>query len=147
MRKEIISSTIGILGGIVTNLFGGWSSGIGTLLIMMALDWVTGIMVAGVFKTSKKTTSGGLNSSIGLKGLCKKITMLIIVIVAYRFDLIIGTNYIRDAVVIALIVNEAISLFENAGLMGIRIPKVIDKAIDILRENSGEEEEENYENK
>lgn len=147
MKKELVSSIIGIFGGMVSNFFGGWSTGIVTLLIMMALDWVTGLMVAGVFKTSKKTASGGLNSSIGLKGLCKKITMLIIVIVAYRFDLIIGTNYIRDAVVIALIVNEAISLFENAGLMGIRIPKVIDKAIDILRENSGEEEEENYENK
>lgn len=147
MKKEFVSSIIGIFGGMVSHFFGGWSSGITTLLIMMALDWVTGLMVAGVFKASKKTASGGLNSSIGLKGLCKKVTMLIIIIVAYRFDLILGINYIRDAAVIGLIVNEAISLFENVGLMGISIPKVIYKAIDVLKENSGEEEKENYENK
>ena len=115
-------------------MFGGWSAGIGTLLIMMCLDWITGLMVAGIFKTSDKTQNGGLNSSIGLRGICKKAMMLILVIVAHRFDIIIGTNYIRDAVVIALIVNESISLTENAGLMGIWIPPVLKKAIDILKE-------------
>lgn len=139
MKKEIFISTIGMAGSLFAQIFGGWTTGIATLLIMMLLDWITGLMVAGVFKASDKSENGGLNSSIGLKGLCKKVMMLILVIVAYRFDLIIGTNYIRDAVVIALIVNEAISLLENAGLMGIPIPKVLTKAIDILKEKSGDD--------
>ena len=138
MKKDIVVSIIGIAGSGLAHMFGGWSAGIGTLLIMMCLDWITGLMVAGIFKTSDKTKNGGLNSSIGLRGICKKAMMMILVIVAHRFDITIGTNYIRDAVVIALIVNESISLIENAGLMGIRIPPVLRKAIDILKEKSEE---------
>lgn len=140
MHKEYMV-IIGVLGSFLSNLFGGWSSGIATLLIMMALDWITGLMVAGIFRSSKKSENGALNSSVGLKGICKKIMMLIIVVMAYRFDLIVGTNYIRDAVVIALIVNEAISILENGVLMGIPIPKVLQKAIDIMKDKAGENDE------
>lgn len=146
MRKELFISIIGVSGSMITQLFGGWTTGIATLIIMMCLDWVTGLMVAGIFKTSDKSQNGGLNSSIGLKGICKKGMMMILVIVAHRFDLVIGTNYIRDAVVIALIVNESISLLENAGLMGIPIPKILERAIDILKDKS-EGESKNEENK
>lgn len=62
---------------------------------------------------------------------------LVFVLVAYRLDLVIGTNYIRDAVIIAFIANETISLVENAGLMGLPLPEVISKAIDILQKNTG----------
>lgn len=146
MRKELFISIIGVSGSMITQLFGGWTTGIATLILMMCLDWVTGLMVAGIFKTSDKSQNGGLNSSIGLKGICKKGMMMILVIVAHRFDLVIGTNYIRDAVVIALIVNESISLLENAGLMGIPIPKILERAIDILKDKS-EGESKNEENK
>jgi len=140
MRKEYIMTVIGVLGSFVSNLFGGWSSGIATLLIMMALDYITGFLVAAIFKKSTKSTNGALNSSVGLKGLCKKVVMLIMVIMAHRFDVTIGTSYIRDAVVIALIVNEAISIFENAGQMGMKVPRVLVNAIDILKEKAGEED-------
>lgn len=62
---------------------------------------------------------------------------LVFVLVAYRLDLVIGTSYIRDAVIIAFIANETISLVENAGLMGLPLPEVISKAIDILQKNTG----------
>ena len=65
---------------------------------------------------------------------------LVFVLVAYRLDLIIGTNYIRDAVIIAFLANELISLVENAGLMGIKLPPAITKAIDILQKKSESEE-------
>ena len=61
---------------------------------------------------------------------------LIFVLVAYRLDLVIGTSYIRDAVVIAFIANELISIVENAGLMGLPMPEVITKAIDILQKKA-----------
>lgn len=61
------------------------------------------------------------------------------VLVAYRLDLVIGTTYIRDAVIIAFIANETISLVENAGLMGLPLPAVITKAIDILQKKTESE--------
>lgn len=139
MRKENVLSTIcGVIGGGVSNIFGGWSEGVSTLLLLMALDWVTGLMIAGVFHTSRKTENGALSSSVGLKGICKKVVMLFLVIIAYRFDVVVGTSYIRDAVVIALIVNESISILENASLMGIPVPKVLTKMLEVLKEKAGE---------
>ena len=73
--------------------------------------------MAGIFHKSTKTNTGALENSTGWKGLCRKGMTLIFVMVAYRLDLVIGTNYIRDAVTIAFIANETISLVENAGLI------------------------------
>jgi toxin secretion/phage lysis holin len=61
---------------------------------------------------------------------------LAFVLIAYRLDLAIGTTYIKDAVIIAFITNELISLIENAGLMGIELPDVLVKAIDVLQKKS-----------
>ncbi|MBE5928508.1 MAG: phage holin family protein [Lachnospiraceae bacterium] len=133
MKKVLICATTGIFGNIIASLLGGWTGNLNTMLFMMAADWITGLIVAGVFKKSTKTENGKLNSSVGLKGLCKKGMMLLLVVVAHRFDLTIGTGYIRDTVIIALIVNEAISLLENAKLMGVRIPKVIYNAIEVIK--------------
>ena len=47
-----------------------------------------------------------------------------------------GSNFIRDAVVIAFIANETISVIENAGLMGVPIPAVITRAIEVLKEKA-----------
>ena len=102
----------------------------------MAIDYVSGLIVAGVFKNSSKTASGGLESKTGWKGLCRKCMTLVLVLVAYGLDLVIGTNYIRDAVVIAFIANETISIVENTGLMGVKLPAAITKAIDILQKKS-----------
>lgn len=119
-------------------LFGGWDAGLATLVMFMAIDYVSGLVVAGVFTTVKKTTSGALESKAGWKGLCRKGMSLLFVLIAYRLDLAIGSNYIRDAVIIGFIVNETISIVENAGLMGVPLPKVINKAIDILTSKSEE---------
>ena len=66
---------------------------------------------------------------------------LLFVLIAYRLDLAIGVDYIRDAVIIGFIANELISIVENAGLMGIPLPAVIKNAIDILK-RKGEVENE-----
>ena len=58
--------------------------------------------------------------------------MLLIVLVAVRLDLLMGTDYLRDAVCIAFIANEALSIIENAGLMGVPLPEMLRNAIDIL---------------
>lgn len=130
--KNVLSIFIGIVGATITTLFGGWSVGLTTLVIFMAVDYISGLLVAGVFKSSPKSKSGALSSKVGYKGLCKKGMSLLIVLIAYRLDLLVGTNYIRDAVVIGFCVNELISIVENAGLMGIPLPPILIKTIDVL---------------
>ncbi len=137
--KELICTAMGVVGSFFATLFGGWNTGMITLIIFMVIDYVSGLIVAGVFHNSKKTESGTLESRTGWKGLCRKCMVLLFVLIAYRLDLLIGTNYIRDAVIIGFCTNEAISIVENAGLMGIPLPTVITKAIDMLTKKSKEE--------
>ena len=111
-----------------------------TLITFMAADYITGLIVAGVFKKSTKTANGALESKAGWKGLCRKGTTLLIVLVATHVDKIAGTDgLIRNAVVIGYIANEAISIIENAGLMGLPIPQKLKNAITVLK-NKAEEE-------
>lgn len=130
--KEGICTGVGVVGSAIASFFGGWDTGLITLIILMAIDYISGLAVAGIFHKSKKTDTGTLESRAGWKGLCRKGMTLLFVLVAYRLDLVIGSNYIRDAVIIGFIANETISIIENAGLMGIPLPNVITKAIDIL---------------
>jgi toxin secretion/phage lysis holin len=58
--------------------------------------------------------------------------ILLAVLIAYRLDLTAGTTYIRDMVILAFVANEALSIIENAGLMGVPMPAVITKAVDML---------------
>lgn len=136
MKKEMVSTICGAIGGAIASLFGGWSATMTTLLIFMIIDYISGLVVAGVFKKSEKTENGALESKAGFKGLCKKGMMFLFVLIAYRLDLAIGTNYIKEAVMIGFIANELISITENAGLMGIPLPGVITKAIEILNDKS-----------
>ena len=136
MKNQILIG-IGTVGSIVASFFGGWTASLSTLLIFMLIDYVTGLIVAGVFHKSKKTDSGALESRAGFKGLCKKGMVLLLVLVGHRLDIAIGTTYIRDAVCIAFIANETISIIENAGLMGIKIPVILENAIDVLKKKKG----------
>lgn len=136
MRANVLYSLVGAIGGFVAMIFGGWSDALITLIVFMALDYVTGLIVAGIFKKSKKSENGALESRAGFKGLCRKGVALMIVLVAVRLDIIMHTTYIKDAVIIAFVANESISIIENAGLMGIPVPGIIARAIDVLRNDS-----------
>lgn len=137
--KTMICTGIGIAGSTVASAFGGWDAAMITLVSMMVIDYLTGVLVAAVFHNSPKTPNGTLESKAGWKGLCRKGMTLLIVLVAARLDIILGTGFIRDAVIIGYIANETISVIENAGLMGVPIPEAIKKAIEVLQ-SKGEEE-------
>lgn len=141
--KQMICTILGLAGSAVTAIFGGWDTGLTTLVIFMSIDFISGLIVAGVFRASTKTCNGALQSGIGWKGLCRKVMTLLSVWIAYRIDLTIGTNYIRDAVIIAFTVNELISIVENAGLMGIPMPDVIVGAIDVLQKKGRNNKDDN----
>lgn len=131
--KTRFLTLIGLAGSFIASLFGGFDAALVTLMWFMGIDYVTGLIVAGVFHNSEKTKDGTLESRAGWKGLCRKGVTLLVVLVACRLDLVMGSNFIRDAVIIAFIANETISIIENAGLMGVPIPAVIVKAIEVLK--------------
>jgi len=138
--KEGLLTAIGIVGSFIATALGGFDAGLVALVTFMGVDYVTGLIVAGVFKKSKKSDGGGLESGAGFKGLIKKGMSLLFVLIAVQLDRFIGTNFVRDAVIIAFISNELISIVENAGLMGVPIPAVITKAIDILNKKGDNHE-------
>lgn len=137
--KEGLCTGIGAVGGFIASLFGGWDAALITLLMFMAIDYISGLVVAGVFHNSNKTETGTLESKAGWKGLCRKCMTLLFVLIAYRLDLALRVSYIRDAVTIGFIANELISIVENAGLMGLPLPPVITQAIDVLTKKASEE--------
>lgn len=142
MKENIFVTIIGVIGGAISTVFGGWSTSMTTLLIFMGIDYITGLIVAGVFNNSPKTNSGALESRAGWKGLFRKCVTLLMVLIACRLDMVLNTTFIRDCVVIAYIANETISIIENAGLMGIPIPSVIVKAIDVLKSKAEDVDDE-----
>lgn len=136
--KEMICTIFGTVGGFFIMLIGGTDAVLVTMVILMAIDYISGILVAGVFKNSPKTESGALESKTGFKGLVKKGMCLLMVIVAARLDILMDTHYIRSAVITGFSLNELISITENAGLMGIKLPKPLLNAIELLRKKDDE---------
>lgn len=134
--KSVFLTITGAVGSFIAAALGGWDAAVITLIVFMCIDFATGWILAVVFKKSHKTESGAYSSAIGWKGLCKKIMILLLVVVANLLDKQIGANYVRDGVCIAFMVNEAMSIIENAGLMGVPIPKVITKVLDVLHEKA-----------
>lgn len=131
--KNGICTAVGVVGGFVASMFGGLDAALTTLILFMVIDFISGVLVAGVFHNSTKSETGTLQSFAGWKGLCRKCMTLLFVLIAHRLDLAIGVTYIRDTVIIGFIANELISIIENAGLMGLPLPEVITQAIDILK--------------
>ena len=138
--KHIVTSIFGVVGGAIAAAFGGWGAGMSTLCIFMAVDYITGLLVAGVFHASKKSESGRLDSRAGFKGLIRKGMIMLIVLIAARLDILLKTTIVRDAAVIAFCANEAISIVENAGLMGVPIPAALRRAIEALEQKGAAEE-------
>ena len=131
--KAAIMTGAGVICGMISQAFGGWDAALISLLLFMAVDYLSGLIVAGVFHSSDKSETGTLNSAACWQGLLKKGMTLVIVLVAARLDIVLGTAFVRDAVVIAYVVNETISIIENAGLMGLPVPDVIMSAIEQLQ--------------
>ena len=134
--KDEISTIAGLIGGFIATLLGGWDSALITLVIFMAIDFTTGLIAAALGK-SKHSWTGRLSSKAGWYGLAKKFCTLLIIVVAVRIDLLIGTTYVRDATCIGFCVNELLSIVENTSLMGVPYPDAIKKAIDVLQKKAG----------
>ena len=140
MDKNLICMLYGVISAFFYQIFGIMDNPLITLLIFMAIDYFTGFLV-GWYGKSKKTKTGKLNSAVGFKGIAKKVMMLCLVALAFRCDLLLGVNYIRIGTIYAFIANEGISIIENAIALDIPIPKPIVKAIEIIKDNGGNDDE------
>jgi toxin secretion/phage lysis holin len=141
--KSAILTTLAAVGSFLANQLGGWDWAMKVLIAFMALDYVTGLIVAGVFKKSNKSDTGALDSKAGFKGLCKKGAILLFVWIAALLDGLTGAAYIRTAVCMFYIANEGLSIMENYALMELPTPEFIKRALEAMKQsgNSGKTEE------
>ena len=140
-NKYYILTLIGSIGSIFSYLFGGFDKLLIALIIFMVIDFLSGLILAIVFKNSNKTRNGRLSSEAGIKGLAKKIFILFIVAVGTQLDLVLGISFVRDGVVIAFISMEGLSILENVALAGVPVPKVIKNALEVLNKKDDKDDE------
>jgi len=136
--KNTVLGIIAGLGSILAETFGGWDIFLKALIMFMATDYLTGMAVALVFHKSRKTKNGGASSEVGFKGIVKKLCIFLLIALAVRVDSITKTNYVRNAAIFFFIGNEGLSVIENIGLMGVRYPLFLKKALEALKEKSEE---------
>lgn len=117
-----VQMAITAIGGWLGYFVGGMDGLLTALLILMTIDYITGIMCAIVDRQ--------LSSAVGFKGICKKVLILMLVGVAHIVDLhVVGTGEaLRSAVICFYLSNEGVSVLENAGRLGLPIPEKL-KAI------------------
>lgn len=127
--KEISSTVISIICTGCVYLLGGWDVSLICLVIVIALDYISGVMKAFVLKS--------LSSKIGLYGLMKKIGLLLVVMLAVVVDRVTGnTGMIRNLVIYYFVANEGLSIIENLGQAGVPVPQSIKKALKALKKES-----------
>ena len=134
--KEIyylVCGAIAAAGTVVVNALGGWDASLKTLVILMAIDYLTGILCALVWKRSPKSADGAFESKASIKGLLRKGAMLLVVYIAARLDLMASTNFVRTATILFFCANDGFSIIENLGIMGVPLPPAVKSAFELLK--------------
>ena len=130
---SVFKTVVALGGGAASYLFGGWSSLLGILVAFVVIDYISGFVAAGI--------EGKLASSVGLRGIAKKVFIFVIVAVAHLADQAAGTSIIRDAAIFFYLANELLSIVENSGRIGLPVPPLIAQAVEMLQGKSGVKEE------
>ena len=140
MKDTFFSTLTAIGAGVASTLLGGWDKSLEILLIFIIMDYITG--VAAAFKTKR------LKSSVGFEGLMKKGAIFLIVILAAQLDRITGNaaGVFRTSTAFFFIANEGLSVVENVGEMGVKLPGFITGALTKLRDENGDIEKDAPEN-
>ena len=121
--------------GAVAGLYGEWTSALTILVVMMAVDYVTGVAVA-ISGRSPKTEGGGLSSKAGFVGIARKGFIMLIVLIATLLDRVLGSAAMvfQTATVFYYIANEGLSVLENADRMGVPFPAFIRERLEGMRD-------------
>lgn len=128
---KIYTGVAGIGGAAASYFFGGWSMLIQVLVGIVVLDYLSGVLAAGI--------EGKLSSKVGLKGLAKKVFIFLLVAAAHLADTAIGKgDIVRDGVTWCYIANELLSIIENAGRTNlVPVPTILKEAVEVLKNKSG----------
>ena len=126
--------------GAVAGLFGEWTTMLTILVAAMAIDYVSGWIVA-LCGRSPKTEGGGLSSKVGFVGIARKGFIMLLVLLATLLDRAIGNEAMvfQSSLVFYYIANEGLSILENAALMGVPFPDRLKSALEALRQREAEE--------
>lgn len=129
VMKEISNSIIAVICTGLIYLLGGLDVALTCLLITIVLDYVSGLVKAFVTKN--------LSSKIGVKGIIKKVSILLVVMLAVLIDRVTGeTGAIRTLVIYYFVANEGLSILENLGQAGVPIPQSIKKALKVMKKEN-----------
>ena len=124
--KYFFQTAVAVIGSLSAYLWGGWSALLGILIAFVAIDYITGVLAAG--------HQGELSSSVGFKGIAKKIAIFALVAIAHLIDVGLGDgNIFRDAAIFFYLANELLSIIENVGVMGVPIPEILLKAVELFK--------------
>lgn len=124
--KEIFNTVVAFIGTGLIYLLGGIDVAMACLLIAIVLDYISGLIKAYECKV--------LSSKIGMRGILKKVGVLLVVMLSVIIDRVTGeTGAIRTLVIYYFVANEGLSIVENLAEAGIPIPKTIKKALKALK--------------
>ncbi|MCC3373916.1 phage holin family protein [Cohnella sp. REN36] len=113
--------------------YGHWPQALTVLLVVMALDYLTGV-------TAAVRDGSGLHSQTGFWGLWKKGLMLLVILLAHRIDVMFGSEWAMGGAIYFYLANELLSVLENAGRIGLPIPARLRQVVRLLRDRADEEE-------
>ncbi len=136
-----INSVLSAIGGYCVTLLGGIDSQLQALLVIMVLDFLTGLGTAFLGR-SGKSASGFLSSKAAGAGILKKVAYLVCVIVAVLLENTTGLSFIREVVIVSFVITECLSVLENCTRLGIKAPDVLYRILDVLKKKTEEGENE-----
>ena len=139
MSWDKLVKALAAAAGAVAGLFGEWNATLTILATVMALDYVSGLIVAACGR-SPKTEGGRLSSKAGFAGIARKALMMLLVGLATLIDKALGSEAMvfQTSLTFYYIANEGLSILENAALMDVRFPKKLTRALESMREREEE---------
>lgn len=137
--ETVVGAVVSCIGTVFSH-FVGWDSVIETLLVAMAIDYITGVLAAYI------NPHLALNSQKGFKGICKKIVILLLVALAHEIDVATGQPAVQSLVTWFFIGNEGLSIIENAAKAGLPVPQKLQNTLEQLIDSKDNKDNNNKEN-
>ncbi|MEC0089179.1 phage holin family protein [Paenibacillus macquariensis] len=128
MNTLVIQGASGLVGAVIAFTFGGWNQLLSIFLVVILIDYITGVLAAIKDKT-------GLNSKIGFWGITRKALMFIVILLAHQMDILLGQDLgvVKSGAIYFYMANELISITENYGRLGLPLPNKVTRIIKILK--------------
>ena len=145
MRK--LSELIAAIGGAIASFFMNMPPLVWILVAVMTMDFITGLICAAMGK-SKKTENGYIASHAAFEGLMKKVLIIFVVLLAAALDFAVskgaGIQFeaVMGATCLWFIASEGLSILENVASMGVPVPKILLKLLEVMRDKGNGPEEE-----